>query len=243
MLRLRWSVGLLVACSASRVAAGAKDFDVQFGQCAEFVGIGYVPAAQARARVPAHYTLAGDGTNAFLVVRVVKCAAVSVDGKPAKAAQTAQIGVMLQGPDTSADINNYLLWFVTDLAALNGKFQASGVDCNNDQQMSSVFDQAASTLTIDVSAPAAAAYQVDGDAEASSAAATTFIASWWYDGQQGSVRMRSEFPQIRFGEAAMTLTTAANSQLATLIGGTSMQFAILDSYNDFNTALLQARLQ
>jgi hypothetical protein len=55
--------------------------------------------------------------------------------------------------------------------------------------------------------------------------------------------MHSVFPQIRFSSASVTLTTPANSELAALIGGTSLQFAILDSYNGFDDALMEVRLQ
>jgi hypothetical protein len=68
-----------------------------------------------------------------------------------------------------------------------------------------------------------------------------FIASWWADGNHGVVRARTVFPAIRFGASATTLTTPAGSELAELIGGTTLTFPILDSYNTFGSAQLQVR--
>jgi hypothetical protein len=98
-------------------------------------------------------------------------------------------------------------------------------------------------LTIDVTAPGGSAYQLDGAAALPGSAPVRFMANWWFDGKHGRVLMRTDFPQIRFSDATVTLTTAANSDLAALIGGPSLQFAILDSYNAFDSALMQARLQ
>jgi hypothetical protein len=48
--------------------------------------------------------------------------------------------------------------------------------------------------------------------------------------------MSSVFPAIRFGSGTMTLTTDAHSALGRLIGGPSLTFPLLDSYNSFDTA-------
>jgi hypothetical protein len=245
MKLLHWGSAIVLIWSAgTAVQASDKDFDVQFQDCVEYVGIGLVPAARARPLVPAEYTLAGDANNAVIVVRVANCASVAVAGKNARAARTAQVGIMLNGPDPSADINNYLLWYVTDHGQLHGALSAAGLKAGNDQQLSFVFapTDATGPLSIDVDAASFPPYQLAGQATAPSASPVSFVANWWFDGTQGVVRMHSVFPEIRFSSASMTLTTPANSSLSALIGGTSLQFALLDSYNSFEDALMEVRL-
>src|SRR6185295_232141 len=121
-------------------AVGSKDFDVDFQGCTEVAAIGTVPAANARRLVPSHYTLAGDSTNALIVVRVAGCTSTSVDGKKATEGKVAQIGAVLSGPDATADINNYMLWYITDSGQLHGKLTAAGLAADNDQGLAYAFD-------------------------------------------------------------------------------------------------------
>lgn len=244
MRTAHWGIVVVLSWVASEARANNKDFDVQFDDCVEYVGIGFVPAAPARALVPAQYTLAGDANNAVLVVRVVDCGAVSVDGKNPRAARTAQVGVMLAGQEPGADIDNYLLWYVTDHGQLHGKLSSAGLDTGNDQQLSFLFTPAGGDgpFASDVIAAQSPPYSLDGEAQEPPAAPVTFVANWWSNGKHGVVRMHSDFPAINFSTASVTLTTPANSELAVLIGGTSMQFALLDSYNGFESAWMEVRL-
>ena len=63
------------------------------------------------------------------------------------------------------------------------------------------------TLTIAATPPKGPAYSVMGTALVPRAAPVPFIATWWAETAQGAVRMRTEFPEIRFADATMTLTT------------------------------------
>jgi hypothetical protein len=195
--------------------------------------------------VPSQYALAGDSTNALLVVRIASCAEVSVDGKKSGQARTAQIGVMLNGPDGSADINNYLLWFVTDLGTLHGKLQAAGIKNGNDQQLQLAFEPigGTGTLTIDVSSPRFPAFPLLGTAQAPSSPPQSFLANWFADGDHGTLRMQTSFSQLRFGTADLVLTPSPDSELAELIGSPSLRFTVLNSYNEWQAATMQATLQ
>ena len=236
---------ITLVCVSKLALAESKDFKATFAKCGEYVGIGYVPASSARSLVPSQYDLAGDDTNALLVVRVASCAEVSVNGKNAGPARTAQIGVMLKGPDASADINNYLLWFVTDSGKLHGALEAAGVKNGNDQQLKLMFEPigATGTLAIDVDAPRFPAFPLLGSATAPSSPPQSFLANWWADGRHGVLRMQTSFQQLRFGEADLVLTPAADSELAELIGSPSLSFRALNSYNEWQAATMQASLQ
>lgn len=234
---------LLVFVAPAR--AGNKDFSAQFDSCEEFVGIGYVPTARARPLVPARYTLAGDAKNALLVVRVASCSAASVDGQRVGAARTAQIGVMLNVPDSDANIDNYTLWFATDSGNLHAKLQAAGVKTSNTNQLSYAWQPShgAGPLPIDVRAANFPTVSLRGNAQTPNYGPQGFIANWYADGQHGSLRMQTSFQVLRFGDAKLALTAAAGSDLAKLLDATTLSFVPLNSHNNWETATMQATLQ
>jgi hypothetical protein len=235
----------LVSYDNTSLALSSRDFEADFTDCTEYVGIGFVPKVNARPLVPAQYALVGDEQNALLVVRVVDCGGISVDGKKAKTAKLSQLGIMLAGGDPSADINNYTLWFATNLGALHGKLTAAGVAGDVDQLSFTFTPNGAGggAININVSPPQAPDFQASGSGIIPTSSPVPFIASWWAEGQHGTVQMRTVFPAIRFSGASVTLTTSASSDLADLIGGTSLTFPILDSYNAFNAAHMDVTVQ
>jgi hypothetical protein len=224
---------------AAREAVRLHEFDVDFEECTEFAGIGLVPRANALPFVPAGYTLAGDANNALVVVRVVRCQRANIDGKDTGELTVAHVGVTLTGPDSSADINNYTVYFASDEQKLLTPLKKVGVDGEKIKDIGFTLATDGS-LSIEVDAKHDPEYQVLGTAVPPSAAPTVFTASWWHDAAGGgTVRMRTVFPAIRFGAASMTLTTPAGSELASLIGGTSLTFPVLDSFNTFPQAHME----
>jgi hypothetical protein len=225
------------------LAASDKDFDVDVANCSEFAGIGFVPRQNAAPLVPAGYTLAGNADSAVIVVRTATCASVSVNGTSPKPGTVSQIGISLVGPDLTADINNYTLFYVTDNALLHAKLTAAGLDAINENDLLYSLTVSGGSATLDIASGTAQtpSYQVNGSAIVPVSAPTSFTASWWQNGQHGVVRSRTVFPDIRFSEATMTLTTPPGSALATLIGGTSLVFPLLDSHNAFASAHMEVR--
>lgn len=219
---------------------------VDFGDCSEFAGITFVPADPVRARVPARFTLAGDGSNAIVVVRVSQCRRVVIDGGRAHAATVSQIGVSLTapdgsaGPDPTADINNYTLAYSTDDKALAKELERAGVDARHDPQLSYdlVAAQGSSEGDLSISArrPPGFRFDAEGDVVFPSAAPVPFIASWWGVAGRRNVVMRTVFGAIRFGTASFTLHAVQDSQLAEIIGDTELEFDLLDSFNTFDAA-------
>lgn len=225
---------------AASTALANRDFDVSFVGCSEFAGIGFVPAANARPLVPQHYQLAGDAARAVVVVRVVRCSDAVIDGKARGATTLSQVGISLQGQDATADINNYVVAYATDQPQLHAKLTAAGLDADNSHDVSFVLSSNGE-LAIASASPHTSPFQIQGTAVTPSAAPVTFAASWWADGVHGVVRSRTSFPEIRFGSSSTTLSTTAGSRLAQLIGGTSLTFPLLDSYNTFATARMEVR--
>jgi hypothetical protein len=228
-------------------AVSANEFGVVFGGCTEFAGIGLVPAANARPLVPASYTLASDSENAVVVVRVADCESVSVDAGPGRAGRVAQVGISVNAVDPSADINNYTLFFATDLGALHGKLTSLGVPSQLDAGLAYQFvgdGSGAGSLDVEVTPPQGPSYQISGSAYVPVLPPGPFVATWWADTDSASVQMRTDFPSIRFNfDADTTLNTACGSALSAVIGATSLTFPLLDSYNAFETAALEVTLQ
>jgi len=255
-MNTRWTFGAILVCLSCSAAPedssdeGAnlgtaasalsnKDFDVTFSDCSEFAGIGFVPAANARPLVPAAYTLAGDATNAVLVVRVARCSSAVVDGHALGETITSQIGVSVTGQDTTADINNYALFYATNQPLLHARYRAAGIkaDLTHDLDL----QLTGTTLSARSSSSKTPSFVITGTAAAPTAAPVQFIASWWVNGTHGVVRSRTVFPAIRFGTSSVTLTTPACSELAALAGSTTLTFALLDSYNTFSGSQLEVR--
>jgi hypothetical protein len=235
--------GLSESVTEESLAAMSGDFDVEVADCSEFAGIGFVPRQNAAPLVPAGYTLAGTAESAVIVVRTASCASVSVDGKKPRPGTVSQIGISLVGPDASADINNYTLYYTTDNALLHAKLTAAGLDAVNEHDLLYSLAVSGNGGTLDIASGTAQtpSYGVSGSVIVPTSAPTAFTASWWQNGRHGVVRSRTVFPDIRFSGATMTLTTPSGSALAALIGGTSLVFPLLDSHNAFASAHMEVR--
>lgn len=224
---------------SSQQALSNADFDVDFADCAEFAGLGLVPASNAEALVPPGYSLLRLGDQAIVVVRVARCAGAVVDGKSVGETLTSQVGITLLGPD-AADINNYTVFYGTNQPLLHARLRAAGLanDLSNDLALS----LSGGALLASSASPHSSSFQVAGSAALPSLPPTTFVASWWGNGVRGVIRSRTVFPAIRFYfGASATLTTAADTDLARLIGGTTLSFPVLDSYNTFPSSHLEVR--
>jgi hypothetical protein len=222
-------------------ALSNKDFDVDFSDCVEFAGIGFVPAAQARALVPTSYAIAGNAQNAIAVIRVASCQSAVVDGKSVGPTITSQVGITLAGGNPTSDINNYTVAYVTNQANLHARFQAAGLKTDKSNSLS--LSLVGTALSASSSSSKSSPFTVQGSAAVPTSAPTTFVASWWGDGNHGTVQSRTVFPAIRFGSSTTTLSTPAGSELSVLIGGTTLTFALLDSYNTFTSSHLEARVE
>jgi hypothetical protein len=220
-------------------AVSDKDFDVAFDECTVFAGLARVDMARARALVPPEYTLFDDGGFARMVVRVASCAEVTVDGKDGGETIVSHIGIGLVGPDTTVNLNNYTLWYATDNSLLHARLTAAGVNADNSNQLSLAF--ADGTLSVSSSSSHTPSFTVQGSAILPVNPAVPTSASWWDNGSRGAIRSRTVLPEIQFGTASTVLTTPAGSALADLIGGTTLTFPVLDSYNVFPTGAMEVR--
>jgi hypothetical protein len=250
---MRYAIALLVmglgACSqaspesepselaSTAQALSVQDFDVDFEDCNVFAGLAHVSGARARALVPPAYALALDGDQARMVVRVVHCSNVVVDGRSQGSTVISHIGVGLVGPDTTVSLNNFTLWYATNSPLLHAKLTAAGV---NADQSGFLAVGVQGALTVSSQSPHTPSFEVSGSVMPPGAPVPT-SASWWDDGVHGAVRSRTVLPVIQFGVAHTSLSTPPDSALAELIGGPTLTFDILDSYNVFPTGHMEVR--
>lgn len=217
-----------------------KPLEVSFAGCTEFAGLTYVPTENVADLVPPEFELAHFTTEAeaVVVVRIANCQAVRVKKGKARPGTVAQVGVTLAGPDTTSDINNYTLWYVTDNKDLARELSKLGVDAEYSRHIDYDFNPGVGgtgSFNVNVGANHAPNYVLNGTATIPTAAAVPFVASWWYDTCGGVVQMRTELPQIQFGASTMSLVSA-DSDLADLVETLPAGFPGLDSYNAFAAA-------
>lgn len=232
----------LSAIAALALAAGPADAGpinapgVTFDDCNEFVGLGLVPMATAAAQVPDGFVPvpAAPGLT-IMLVRVVDCAGISVDGGPSKPGKLAHVGIALIGPDPTATVNNYQIWMATDHGALKGRLTAMGVDVEMDQLTFDITDagKAGSLLAFDVSPARGPSYSGSGYGAQYPAEPVPFVANWWHQGRHGRVSMRTEYSGVIFGGTDLTVSTDAGSALAELAGTSEISFVVLNTFNAF----------
>ena len=221
---------LLVAALSVLAGMQAKTatgyFDVTFGDCTEFVGIGSVGLPEAQALVPPGFSVLDVGNMALLVVRISSCGSVGVDGDSAQPGTVAHIGINIVPPDGLGDINNYTLTFVSDLKVLVKKLRASGLSARLDSDLLYEFTSGSGTsgnLLGAVSPSGGIRWHVYGrESDPAPDSAFPFRAIWWASSQGRIVRMDTTFPTIAFGDAEVSLHTPKESFLADLIGGSTV---------------------
>lgn len=226
---------------ASSALADDASFTVNFTNCTEFAGEGYVPLANAQPLVPAGYTINASSGQAPIVVRTTSCQGVQVDRSPTLPAIVSQIGINVVSPDGTGTINNYTALYVTNNVFLVRAFRRSGVPAVFDPEISYEYTlNAASTggvLYEAVPTGGGAAYFLYGpETEPAPNSAQLFIANWWY-GPKAAVRQQTTIPAISFGTSSVVLYTSNKSALGKLIGGNSYgNFSVLSLRGEFSNA-------
>jgi hypothetical protein len=241
---------ILVATSSNARHASAKtapalpdnsiNFAVEFQDCVESIGVTLVPTERVRLYVPAQFILAGEGQPVTpLVVRTTRCNGIGVDGgKPAQG-EIVQIGAVLVPPDGTGDINNYTLWYYTSDEKLATKLRRVGVSAQHVPTIDYDLDLDGNSLLVCVPKPGAPRFILSGTVQPSPNPAGSFLANWWQQVEAGNVKMSTNVPVINIGGADLTLTTAPNSPLGQLIGGSVTGFPILQQFNTFAAARME----
>lgn len=231
----------VTANTQQAVSASGGDFGVEFEDCIESIGVGLVPTTNARALTPAQYVLVGDGGPVTpIVVRTSHCEEIRVNGHGSKGGSIVQIGAVIVPPDFTGDINNYTFWYYTDHKKLAKRLQDAGVAAKYAPDLEYDYDPGCNgdpgELSVDVPASTGAPrLKIEGTVIESQTPSGSFDANWWRESQVAGVKMATSVPIIDIGSADLQLSNA-NGALATLIGGDTLGFPILQQFNTFDDA-------
>lgn len=201
----------------------SRGFSVDFSQCTEFAGVGPVDFARASSLVQPAFTTLQTGSTAAIVVRATSCASAQVNGGGGVPTIISQIGIEIVPPDGTGDINNYTLTYVTDNAQLALAFHRVGLPVIFDPTITYEFtyDSTGKSGELYVEAEGAGlpAYFLTGTETDPSGGGSDFKANWWYKGFAGVIKQASDFPNISFGPANVSLHMSRESVLGKLTGG------------------------
>jgi len=213
----------LASMATQPVNAQARGFSVDFTQCTEFVGVGPVDFARASSLVQPAFTTLPVGSTAAIVVRATRCAGAQVNGGPGVPTIISQIGIEISSPDGTGDINNYTLIYVTDNAPLALAFRIAGLPAIFDPTLTYEFTYDSTgksgELYVEGNGQGLPAYFLTGTETDPSGGGSDFKANWWYQGFAGVIKQASDFPNIAFGPANVSLHTSREGVLGKLIGG------------------------
>ncbi len=238
MLKRVVLAALILATPLPALASGGnRAFPVAFNDCTEYVGFGPVSFAEAQALVPQGFVVAAGGG---VVVRAANCMSVSVDGEPGVPALVSHVGVNIESPDGTGDINNYTFWYYTDHKKLAKRLQDAGVAAKYVPDLEYDYDPGCHghPAELKVKVPAgfgAPRLKIKGTVVESQTPAGSFDANWWRESQVAGVKMATSVPIIDIGTADLQLSNA-NGALAQLIGGDTLGFPILQQFNTFDDA-------
>jgi len=224
----------IVTLALAATAAWAdQPLTINFKNCTEFAGVGPVNYAKASALVPSKFTAlqTGVGTGG-VVVRAGSCAGVSVNGGPSIPSTFSQVGLEIVPPDNTGDINNYLLFYISNNWELVTTLNLAGAPALYDPDLTYQFtyDSTAKSgvLYVQAEAPGVPAYTISGAETDPTAPYGDFTANWWAVTKAGIVKEAGNYPNISFGTANNTVFTDKNSELGQLIGGnTDSDFSFL----------------
>lgn len=252
MINTKWfsAIALFLTCFAIAapvkqvVAENPAGFAVQFSDCVESIGVGLVSTEQARAFVPAEFHLVGEGGPVTpLVVRTARCGGIAVDGHRPRAGSIVQVGLVIDPPDFTGDINNYTLWYYTSDAKLAHHLTRIGIRAQHVPTIDYDYESSGDgSLFVAVPRPGRPVLSLDGTVVESENPSGSFVANWWANVDGCRVKMKTNVPEIFIGEANLILTTAPNGPLGQLIGGGSTGFPVLQQFNTFADARMTVRV-
>lgn len=217
------------------------DFEVDFEDCREVANVGLLPTANARAKVPAEFTLVGenDALTPF-VVRTVHCDSIAVDGKLPAPGNIVQIGVLIVAPEGDGDINNYTLYYDTSNLRLALRLALAGVNANwvpTLQESVSLNADGSGDYKFKVPPPFQPRMTFQGPVGAPVGGPIPFVANWWRYSFGDTVKMNSTFPELFIADNDVVLTVPKGSPLAKLIGATEVSdWPVLKLYDTFPSA-------
>ncbi|MFN8442812.1 MAG: hypothetical protein U0175_18695 [Caldilineaceae bacterium] len=228
---------IMLEMAAQSKVSLAQDFTVELTDGVESVGVGLVSSERAQRLLPAPFKLANNGEPVTpLVVLAARCQGMAVNSGEAIRGAFAQIGLMVLPPDSTGELNMFTLWHFTTHLTLVRSLQNMGLASQHVPEMgySVTLGGKAGSTEITLPAPAQPPFSLAGKMSEPSQP-VTFNGNWWAKAGNRLLKMNSVVPAATFSESQLTLTTRANNPLGQLIGGDTLNFAILQRFNIWET--------
>ncbi|MCX6613798.1 MAG: hypothetical protein NTW74_23500 [Acidobacteria bacterium] len=235
---------LILASAFSAVALLAQpSSEVQFNNCTEYVGAGWVPLAQAAPFVPNTFQVLKNGPQALLVTRASECQSVVIDNSKPEAVRLSQIGVSVVSPDGTGDINNYTVIYVTNSKRLAQRLERAGLPVKVDEDLA--YEVNAGNLFVDVSPEDGPAYFFNGAVtDPAPNTGFPFLANWWYESNRGRMKMATNIPNIAFGASAVTIYSRKDAPVGKLINGNTFSaFGVYNVRGKFATGRMEVTVR
>lgn len=217
------------------------EFQVNFSDCAETIGVGLVPTEIVRELIPENFVLVGTGQPVTpLVVRTAHCK-IAINGQRPRTGTIVQIGAVIVPPDGTGDINNYTLFYYTDDIRLALRLILTGVHA---QFVPTLQHRIGidNSLFVRVPLPGNPRLTIRGSVTPSENPAGSFVANWWQATGHGPVKMTTTVPVISIGGAEHSLTTNANGALGQILGSDSLSFPLVQQFNTFDNATMDVQV-
>jgi hypothetical protein len=211
--------------------------DADFADCTEYAGTAAAPLGNLQSRLPAGYTAAAAGDIGFIVVRTVTCKSAKINGGPSHPDTIAQIGVNLVAPaGTTADIDNYALFYMTDDPELDVERRQVGIDSLFDPLVVLTdFTEKNGTTQLFAANFSYQPYVIDSPVIPPNASTepVDFTANWYQQNGGVNVVMASDYPNILFGDTStmVTIHVPKGSELAKIFGAEQATFAGLSVFD------------
>lgn len=205
----------------------------------ENVGIGLVATERAQALLPPPFKLANTGEPVTpLVVLAARCQGIAVTGAVPTPGTFVQIGLIVAPPDGTGEINIFTLWHYTTHLTLMRALKNAGLNSQHvpDIEYDVILGGKAGSARLTVPSPGQPPLLLAGAIREPSQP-VTFNGNWWGKAGNRLLKLNSVVPAATFGDAELTLTTRATNPLGRLIGGETLNFAILQRFNTFPRVL------
>jgi hypothetical protein len=221
-----------------RLNHATPGFGIEFRDCVESIGVTLVPTMSARSFVPTQFILAGEGQPVTpLVVRTARCGGITVAGIQSRG-EIVQIGAVIVPPDGTGDINNYTLFYYTSNLPLALRLVLAGINAQYVPTIDYDYRSQLNSLQVRVPFPGLPRLNLSGTVSPSQQPTGSFTANWWVTARGDILKMSTNVPIIKIGNANLSLTTPQNGALGQLIGGNSTGFPLLQQFNTFASAHL-----
>ncbi|MFN8495121.1 MAG: hypothetical protein U0350_46395 [Caldilineaceae bacterium] len=224
-----------LAIPATTVLPPPAILTIELTDGVENVGIGLVSTERAQTLLPPPFKLANNGEPVTpLVVLAARCQGIAVTGATPTPGTFVQIGLIVAPPDGTGEINIFTLWHYTTHLTLARALKNAGLDSQHVAaiEYDVTLGGKAGSTRLTVPAPGQPPLLLAGAIREPNQP-VTFNGNWWAKAGNRLLKLNSVVPTATFSEAALTLTTRVTNPLGHLIGGETLNFAILQRLNTF----------